>query len=338
MFKASKSVVGLDIGSSAVKAVELTRAGKELQVTGFGQIELSSEDPADCVEAVTNLLKEGGFRTKSVVTSVSGKMVIVRHLNMVAMNDDELRNAIIFEAEKYIPFTLDECVLDCQRLGDADPGTNADVLLVAVKDTVLEHHIGMCQKAGVTPEIVDVDAFALGNAYELVAGDEALSEDVVAFVDVGASKTSLSIVRAGSALFTREIYFGGNDFTSSIARKLGVDEAQAEHLKRSPGEDYEAVKEAAFPTIDDLGNELQLSFDYFESQHGNTVDKIMLSGGSSRLGFFRESFERIFEKPTAIFNPFEGISVCDDIDQDLLASSGPQLVVAAGLASRIRKA
>ena len=339
MFKPSKSIVGLDIGSSAIKAVELSRVGKEVQVTGFGQIELASEDPKDVVAAITELMREGGFRTKNVVTSVSGKMVIIRYLSMVPMSDEELRNAILFEAEKYIPFTLDECVLDCQRFDEPEGGNSANVLLVAVKDAVLDHHLGLVQKAGLTPDIIDVDAFALSNAHSLLrsCNGQGPEEGVIAFVDVGATKTSLNIVRNGVSLFTREIYFGGKDLTQSIARRLAIDEQEAEFLKRSPGEEYESVKEAVFPTIDDLGNELQLSFDYFESQNGCGPERILLSGGASRFSFFRESFERIFEKPTGIFNPFEGLPVSEDIDQDLLASGGPQLVVAAGLASRIRK-
>lgn len=337
-----KSIVGLDVGAKAIKAVELSRVGKEVQVTGFGQVELVSEEPEDRIQAINELMREGGFRTKRVVTSVSGKMVIIRYLSMVPMSDEELRNAILFEAEKYIPFTLEECVLDCQRLDDSDgtAGTSANVLLVAVKDAVVNHHLGIVQKAGFTPEIVDVDAFALGNAYSMlrdVSGEENSQEDqAIAFVDVGATKTSINIVQNGVSLFTREVYFGGNDFTSAISRRLNMDEAEAEALKRSPGENLDHIKDAVFPTIDDLGNELQLSFDYFESQYGRELDKIFLSGGGSRFSFFRESFERIFEKPTAIFNPFEGLPVAEGVDQDLLAAGGPQMAVAVGLASRIK--
>ena len=344
MFKSGKSIVGLDIGSSAVKAVELTRVGKDIQVTGFGQVELASEDPQDCVQAISDLMREGGFRTKRVVTSVSGKMVIIRYLSMVPMGDDELRNAILFEAEKYIPFTLDECALDCQRLDESESsqqgGASANVLLVAVKNAVLEHHLGIVQKAGLAPEIVDVDAFAIGNAWSLLRECSGASEEEgpVAFVDVGSSKTCLNVVQDGRSLFTREIYFGGKDLTGAISRRMSLDENEAEGLKRAPGERFDEVREAVFPTIDDLGNELQLSFDYFESQNGVGPTKIFLSGGGSRFGFFRESFEKIFEKPTVVFNPFEGLPVSDEIDQDLLASGGPQLVVAVGLASRIRKA
>lgn len=342
MFSQGKSIVGLDVGSSSVKAVELSRSGKGVEVTGFGQVDLASDDREEQIRAVSTLIKEGGFNPKRIVSSVSGKMVIIRYLSMVPMSEEELRNAIIFEAEKYIPFGLDESALDCQKLeGANDDGGNDNVILVAVKQSVVEDHVDVLQKAGCTPEVIDVDAIALGNAWDLVQSfaseEEGVQGDVVAFVDVGASKTCLNIIENGVSLFTREIYFGGHDFTSAISRRLNMSDADAEAVKRSERDDEGTIQDAVFPTIDDLGNEIQLSFDYFENQHGRSPDRIFLSGGGSRLACFRDSFERIFERPTAIFNPFEGLPVSDDIDQDLLASGGPQMAIAVGLASRIRK-
>lgn len=348
MLKSGKSVVGLDIGSTAIKAVELTRNGKTLMVTGFGQLEVDGSDPQAVSQGIAELMKEGGFRSKRVVSSVSGQKVVIRYLSMAPMSEEELRNAIIFEAEKYIPFTLDECVMDCQRLEDAgaaDPqgaGQN-NVLLVAVTKDHVEEHLKTLGAAGVAPEVVDVDAFALSNAWDLVATSakakegDAPADGVVAFVDIGASKTSVNIVHNGASVFTREIYVGGRDFTQAIARRMNVEENEAEALKRSPGENEENVREAVFPSIDDLGNELQLSFDYFETQYSKSLDKILLSGGGSRMGSVRDAFEKIFEKPVAVFNPFEGLELSQDLDQDLLAAGGPQLVVAAGLAARITK-
>ncbi|MCB9833251.1 MAG: type IV pilus assembly protein PilM [Planctomycetes bacterium] len=338
MFSAGKSFVGLDIGSSTIKAVELSRVGKGVQVTGIGQVEARGQTPEDQIRAVADLLKQGGFKTKRVVTAVSGKMVIIRYLSMVPMSDEELRNAILFEAEKYIPFGLDESTIDCQRIGKS--GGNDNVILVAVKTSALDSHMNVAQKAGFTPEIVDVDAIALGNAYDLVreySEDQAADGAVMAFVDVGATKTCVNIMQDGVSLFTREIYFGGRDFTSAIARRLGMEESDAESLKRVPGDSEEELRDAVFPTIDDLGNELQLSFDYFENQHGRSPDRVLLSGGGSRLPFFQESFERILERPVSIFNPFDGLPVSDDIDQDMLIGGGPQMAIAVGLAARIRK-
>lgn len=340
MLARSKSVVGLDIGSSAVKAIELTARGRDVAVTAFGQVDVPNDDHEARARAVRDLMNSGGFHTRRIVTGVSGKNVIVRYLSMVRMSDDELRNAIVFEAEKYVPFPLDECVLDCQRLDKEDDpkkGGNMSVLMVAAKKSQIEEHIESISAAGCTPEVVDVDAFALGNAYSLcqaISGEEETDETNIAFVDVGASKTNINIVGGGVSLFTREIGMGGNDFTQAIAKKLNLSVDEAEDFKRR---NDEAVKDAVFGAIDDLGNEIQLSFDYFEDQFQKEISRILLSGGGARLPFFQEAFERVFEKPTANFNPFSTLKVDDGIDADLLACNASQLVTAVGLASRLQR-
>jgi type IV pilus assembly protein PilM len=342
MFGKTRSIVGLDIGTSAVKAVELTESGGKLEVTGFGQVEVKADDATAKANAVAELMREGGFRTRRVVTSVSGKMVIVRYLTMVQMSDEELRNAIAFEAGKYVPFPLEDCVMDCQRIegaGDRAGQGNMTVLFVAAKRSQVVEHVGLIQAAGVTPEIVDVDAFALSNAWALT--NPAPSPDgkprSVAFLDVGSQKTSLNITIGDASLFTREIYYAGQDFTQAIARRMSLETPDAEEVKRNPGSNEAAVRESVLPTIDDLGNEIQLSFDYFENQFEREIDEIRLSGGGSRLPLLRESFEKIFEKPTEAFNPFETLTLNPAIDADLLACNAGRLVVALGLAARVRR-
>jgi type IV pilus assembly protein PilM len=342
MFGKSRSIVGLDIGTSSVKAVELTDTGDKLEVTGFGQVEVAADDATAKAKAVAELMREGGFRTRRVVTSVSGKMVIVRYLTMVRMSDEELRNAIAFEAGKYVPFPLEECVMDCQPIegaGDRASQGNMTVLFVAAKRSQVAEHLSLIQSAGVTPEIVDIDAFALSNAWSLTNPAPAADGKPrsVAFIDVGAQKTSLNITIGESSLFTREIYYAGQDFTQAIARRMNLELPDAEEVKRNPGQNETAVRESILSTIDDLGNEIQLSFDYFENQFEREIDEIRLSGGGARLPIIRESFEKIFEKPTELFNPFETLTVNPAIDADLLASNAGRLVVAVGLASRVRR-
>jgi type IV pilus assembly protein PilM len=342
MFGKTRSIVGLDIGTSSVKAVELTETGGKLEVTGFGQIEITADDATAKANAVAELMREGGFKSRRVVTSLSGKMVIVRYLTMVRMDDEELRNAIAFEAGKYVPFPLEECVMDCQRIegvGDRAGQGNMTVLFVAAKRSQVEEHLSLIQSAGVSPEIVDVDAFALSNAWSLTNPTPATDGKPrsVAFVDVGSQKTSLNITIGETSLFTREIYYAGQDFTQAIARRMSLDFPDAEAIKRNAGENETAVRESILSTIDDLGNEIQLSFDYFENQFEREIDEIRLSGGGARLPIIRESFEKIFEKPTELFNPFETLTVNPAIDSDLLACNAGRLVVAVGLASRVRR-
>lgn len=197
----------------------------------------------------------------------------------------------------------------------------------------------MLRESSVSPIIVDVDAFAVGNAYSLAHGSEegVQADTILALVDVGARKTNINIIRGAASLFTREIPIGGHDFTEAIARTLNIGLDEAEALKRDAGEAAQSVQEAVYPVMDDLGNEIQLSFDYFENQFETEIEGIRLSGGGSRFPGFQESMEKIFEKETEIFNPFQYISVNEDVDADLLSVNASQLIVAVGLASRLRK-
>jgi len=340
MLNKSKSVIGLDIGSSCVKAVELTQAGGDVVVSAYGQAEVLSEGSR--ADAVVELLQSQPFRTRRVVTAVSGKSVIVRYLTMVQMSDDDLRNAIRFEADKYIPFDVDEVVLDCQRLDPENEGAGEmRVLLVAVKRSLIDDHVALLQGIGLQPSVIDVDSFALGNAFELRnlhAPTFDNDDRAFALVDIGGNKTNINIVRGTSTYFTREIYLGGDDFTSAIGKRLGIESSQAEYLKRDPEDNLEDVREAVIPTIDDLGNEIHLSFDYFENQFDQEVDEVYLSGGGSRLDLLEDAFEKIFEKRTRTWDPTENLRVkADSVDVDALKLNAPQLAVAIGLASRIRK-
>lgn len=345
MFKKQRSLIGLDIGTHSVKAVELTQHGNELVVTAFGRNEIVSQGAR--ADAVVDLLQGGNFRTRRVVTAVSGKSVIVRYLTMVQMSNDDLKNAIRFEADKYIPFDVDEVVIDAQRL-DESPSSRAGlaqnemrVLLVAVKRSLIDEHVQLVQSIGLQPEIVDVDAFALGNAYELRSSHAAGADGedrVTALVDVGANKTNINVLRSGTSQFTREIYLGGDDLTSAIAKRLGCEPHQAEAHKREPGEHFEAVRDAALPSIDDLANEIHLSFDYFENQCDRAVDEVLLSGGGAQFKLLEETFEKVFEKRTRAWDPTENLRVdAGAVDAEALRKCASQLAIATGLAARIRK-
>ncbi|MBN2489315.1 MAG: type IV pilus assembly protein PilM [Planctomycetes bacterium] len=345
--KRSKSIVGLDIGSHAVKAVELTQVGSDYVLTEYGKTQIYSEGSIS--DAIAELLSHCRFRTKRVVTAVSGKSVIVRYLSLVQMSDEELRSAIRFEADKYIPFDVDDVVLDCQKLHiapgaagiDAGQDNEMRVLLVACKRSLVEDHFTLLSGLGLQPEIIDVDAFALGNAYDFMnrLGDNFADEDkVVALVDIGANKTNINIVCGNTSYFTREIYLGGDDFTGGIAKKLNLDLHEAEVLKRDPGEQIEEAKESVYPYIDDLGNEIRLSFDYYENQFDREVEEVYLSGGGARLVFLEEALEKTFEKKTTLWNPLQHLKSSDRVDRDLLEENAAQLAIAVGLASRLRAA
>jgi type IV pilus assembly protein PilM len=338
MLSRTRRLIGLDIGSNCVKAVELTQAGSETVLTGYGQAEMVSEGSK--ADAVVQACK--GFHVKTTVSSVSGKSVIVRFLNMPKTTDDNLMNVIRVEADKYIPFDVEEVVLDAQRMPDG--GTQAEemrVLLCAVKRSLIDEHVGLLQGVGLQPDTIDVDSFALGNAYEMrnrFSSQVEEGERTVALVDVGANKTNVNILRGNTSFFIREIYLGGDDLTSSISKRLGIELHNAENLKRESGENADQLREAVMSSIEDLGNEIHLSLDYFENQFDKAVDEVYLSGGASRLRFLGEAFEKIFEKRVRAWDPTENLKIDETtVDTAKLKENASQIAIAVGLASRILK-
>ena len=233
MFRKNKSVVGLDLGSSVVKAVEITMQGPEPVVTGFARAEIpTGGSPSDAVAAV---FRTGKFRGRKVVTGVSGQSVVVRYVPMAKMSENDLKQAIRFETDKYLPFELEEVVLDCQGLRRQSAGTVQEsegrtgeqmiTLLAACKTKVIEERIQFLQGQGLTPYAIDVDLFALANAWELCSlpGGELEEGETrgIALVDVGSARTSINVLCGGETCFSREIGIGGQDMTQAVARRMG---------------------------------------------------------------------------------------------------------------------
>lgn len=334
-----KALLGLDVGSECIKAVEISGDKGEYLVTGYGQVDVSSEE--DRPEALNDLLRSCGFRTRRVASAVSGRSVIVRFLNIVEMPEENLKNALRFEADKYIPFDIDNVLLDCQKLEDTTGLSKNEmkVILVAVKREVVDEQYRLLQGLGLQPSVIDVDVFALANAFEFsrrLTGEWDPEGKVIALVDMGAKKTCINIMKGSESCFTREIYMGGNDFTSYIAKKMGIEPFEAEQMKRNPAENGEEVREAVLPGIEEIGSEINLSLDYYENQYESKVEEICLSGGGSRVPGLDESLERIFERRTVAWSPVEGLGVDSDlVDTELLLENAPSLTVAVGLASRV---
>lgn len=355
LLRKNKCVVGLDVGSSVVKAVEITLDGPEPVVTGFARVEIPPGGTAG--EAIATAFKEGKFRTKRVVTSVAGQSVVVRYVPMMRMNDAELRQAIRFETDKYLPFDLDEVVLDCQPLKRATNGAGGDdggkskdgeqmtVLLAACKTKAIEERIALLQGAGLSPLAIDVDVFALANAWELCGlpaeeVDEAnATPTAIALVDVGSSRTSINVLAGGETCFSREIAIGGADMTQAVARRLSMETFEAEAVKRASETHELEVNTAIAPVLEDLVSELSLSLDYVEHHEGVAVGEILLSGGGVLAPGAAQYIEQATGRKTRTWNPLEGLRVDSDrVDVEELEAWAPTLVVAVGLASRVRAA
>lgn len=331
-----RSILGLDIGTYSVKAVELTGSGDDVQVTGVGWERIPSPDMVE--DTIHAVIANNGLRARRVVTSVSGRSVIVRHVTMMPMPDDELRQAVRYEADKYIPYDVEDVQLDCQQLGPADEGgSQIRVLLVAAKRQLIEEHIAMLQNVGLQPATIDVDLFALANAYELCNAKAEMSAEgeAVALVDIGASKTSICILKGTSECFTREVYTAGNAMTDAVAKRFGETPTSVEGMKEDPGDAINSMSDAMIPVIDDLGSEVRLSFDYYENQYEQTVSRAYLSGGSIMFPGLCEALGNAFEVETHKFSAFEtlNVGVMDDV---VIHEKASDMVVALGLASRIR--
>ncbi len=333
MGRKARTLLGLDIGSSSVKAVQMSRSGDRLSLIGCGRAKVTSSDQVE--DAIDQALLNADARASRTVTAVSGRSVIVRYVPMMQMPDSELNQAIEYEADKYIPFDVSEVVLDCQRQDEGvGSGEQMKVLLVAVKRTLIEEHIAVLNNAGLTPTIIDVDLFALGNAGEARSDRLGLDDMTVrALVDVGASKTCINIMRGITSSFTREIYIAGNDLTDAVARRFGESPEDVEHMKLDPGGAQEAMQDAMVSVLEDIGAEIRLSFDYFENQFDAEVKEVFLSGGSVQFPGLDGILGQIFNIETSMWDPTEGLDIQAS---SALEGNNSDLAIAVGLASRLR--
>jgi type IV pilus assembly protein PilM len=347
VIRKSKSIVGLDLGSSVVKAVEISLEGPEPVVTGFARVEIPPD--GDHAEAIDAVLREGRFRSKRVVTSVAGQSVVVRYVPMMKMSTSELKQAIRFETDKYLPFELDEVVLDCQALDNqAAPSIEAEgedqmtVLLAACKSEAIEEQAQLVQAKGLQHVAIDVDLFALANAWELCGVCPGESEEEsrgIALVDVGSTRTSINVLFGGETCFGREINIGGSDMTQAVARRLSVETFEAEAIKRASESQEAEVNSAIAPVLEDLVSEISLSLDYVEHHAGIAVDEILLSGGGILAPGVAGYIEQATARRARTWNPLEGLRIdAGRVDVEELEAWAPTLVVAVGLASRVRAA
>jgi type IV pilus assembly protein PilM len=340
--------VGLDIGSSAVKAVELKPAGKSYKVTGFGTEALPPDsivdgaiiDGAAVADAIRRLFDTHHIKTKDVAASLSGNAVIVKKISLPIMSDAELAESIYWEAEQYIPFDIQDVNLDYQILdrGDAASGKGTmDVLLVAAKKEKIADYTGVIAQAGRTAVVVDVDAFALQNAYEVNYGID--PNAVVVLLNAGASATNINILQGDQSVFTRDISIGGNAYTEALQRELNLPFETADALKRGlpvDGVTYDDARPVLRAVTENVMLEIQKTFDFFKATAtSDKIDRIVVSGGASRAEGFTEMLTDRFEAPVEIFDPFKRIA-CDAKKFGAASSAdvAPTVAVAVGLALR----
>jgi len=347
VFRKAKALVGLDIGSSAVKAVELKPAGKGYKVTGFGSEPIPPDSIVDgaiidataVADAIRRLFDGRGIKTKEVAASLSGNAVIVKKITLPVMTEAELSESIYWEAEQYIPFDIQDVNLDYQILdkGDASGGKTMEVLLVAAKKEKIADYTGVIAQAGRAAVVVDVDAFALQNAYEVNYGIQPGA--VVVLLNAGASATNINILQGDQSVFTRDISLGGNAYTEALQRELSLPYESADTLKRGlavEGSSYDDARPVLRAVTENLMLEIQKTFDFFKATAASDrIDRIVVSGGASRAEGFTEMLSERFEAPVESFDPFKKIGFEGKKAQaDVSGDVAPTAAVAVGLALR----
>jgi type IV pilus assembly protein PilM len=348
MFQRAQAVVGLDIGSSAIKLLQLKATKKGYVLEKFGIKTIDPElivdgavmDAGRVVDALKDLLREQGVKVKDVVISVSGHSVIVKKINVPPMTEEELDESIKWEAEQYIPFDVNDVNLDFHILPTADAADGKDtmtVILAAVKKDRLSEYTSLVTEAGLNPVVVDVDAFTLENVYGDAYGT--MGSEVVALVNIGASVMNIHIVKGGNFSFTRDISTGGNRYTETIQRDLNVSYEAAERAKRGEtvdGVNPDAVAEVISTMNGELAAEIGRSFDYFRSTSTQeTIDRVLLSGGTAKLGGLAPFLSERLGVPVELMDPFRHIKINPKtVDPEMIAEVGPQASVVVGLATR----
>jgi len=348
LFGKKKGLVGVDIGSSAIKAVELKPGGKtgnEYQLVNLGLEPLPPEaivdgaimDSGAVIDAIQRLFTAQKIKTNDVATSVSGNAVIVKKISLPQMTPEELAESIHWEAEQYIPFDIQDVSLDYEVVEGGGSGGNMDVLLVAVKKDKIGDYTSAISQAGKNPQVVDVDVFALQNCYEVNYGIDA--GRVVALLNVGASIMNINIIKGGTSIFNRDIAVGGNQYTDAIQKDLNLSFDQAEALKK--GTRVEGANPESLPPIlqavsENIALEIQKTFDFFKATSSeDRIDRMFLSGGTAKVKGLQELLADRFDAGVELLNPFNSVTYNPrEFDPDFISDIGPSAAIAVGLAAR----
>ena len=344
-----RQLVGLDIGSSGIKLVQLkeNRGRYILQKFGFKPLEPevivdgTVMDEGRVVSAIRELFNELSVKVKQVAVSISGHAVIIKKISLPPMPDDELEGQVKLAAEQYIPFDINEVNIDFHVLpaveGEASEGEMSVILVAAKKDKINEL-TELVKGAGLVPMVMDVDAFAIENMHAI---NYPMSQDeTTALVNVGASVMNINIVSKGTSLFTRDIPIGGNRYTESIQRELGLSYEDAEALKKggkASGSNQAAAAQSVIESVNaEVASEIARTIDYFKSTvtEGEVQQVLLCGGGAQIAGLVRQLRDRM-HAVVEVANPFAEVDTSgSDFDQATLADLAPMASVGVGLALR----
>ena len=346
---ANRNCVGLDIGSSYVKLCVIKSAKKGFSLEVFDYEQLPPETIVDgallnsslVADAVQELLARNKIRTKETALSVSGNTVIIRKITLPLMTQEELQESIQWEAEQYIPFDINEVFIGFEVLAPRTEQGQMDVVLVAAKKDMIADYQNLCSDVNLKAHVMDVDAFALQNAYEVNYGFH--QNETVVLLDVGNSVVTMNVVTDGITMFTRDLSLGGSDITEEIQKQLNITYQEAELYKMggSPGSQSDEVLPQEVEKIigekaEDIANEIQRSLDFYSATAAdNRIDKIVVTGGTAAIPSLVRTIERISGIRTELLNPFKNISYDErKFTAARIQKLAPIASIAVGLALR----
>jgi type IV pilus assembly protein PilM len=339
------SLVGLDIGSRSVKVAEITETKNGRKLRRFGMADIppgaiedgAISDTETVVQVIRQLLKSANIKATNVALSIGGYSVIIKKINVQTMPEEQLQETIHFEAEQYIPFDISDVNLDFQLLGEVENNpSQMSVFLVAAKKEMVNDYINLATLVGLTPCIVDVEAFALQNIFE---ANYDIQGENVALIDIGASKTSLNILKDNSSVFMRDVALGCIQINQKIMSMLDCSYDQAELIKfGEPSKKLSAdeLKQIISAVVTDWCTEIRRALDFFYTNYpDDPIKRIILSGGGANIAEFRQLLASESAAQVETLNPFNGVVVDEkSFDPEYIRQIGPQAAIAMGLALR----
>lgn len=345
--KKRQPCVGIDISSSAIKALEFSKSGKQVRVERFGVepvpqnavVEHAIAEVEQVAEAVGRAIKRAGIKVKQVAVAVAGTHVITKSIKMPAsLKDQELQTQIEMEADHYIPYPLDEVNLDYQVLGPSeDSPDDNNILLAACRKEIVDDYIAVIEAAGLTPQIIDIETYAMENAFQLIAENMpgGATDKTVAILDIGAMSTNINVIHDGRSVYTRDHAFGGRQLTEEIQRRYGLSYEEAGLAKKQGGLPDNYQTDVLRPFMEATCQESMRALQFFYSSSPfNNVDQIMLAGGCAQIPGIDELMAARIGCPAMIANPFSAMSISGKVKAENLSNDAPSLMIACGLALR----
>jgi len=343
-FKKKPHLTGLDIGSRKIKAAEIVETKRGPSLKNFAMIDIAPgaiedgviKDPPVVADCIKKLFRENNFKDQNVAISIGGYSVIVKKIDVKTMEEDELHNTINLEAEQYIPFDISDVNLDFQMLGIDESNPNQmGVLLVAAKKEMVADYVDLVKLGGLNPCIIDIDAFALQNIFEL---NYEIEDENVALIDIGASKTSLNILKNNTSVFMRDVSLGCDQINKKIVSLVDCSLEEAEQIKLSEQSEKIStadLREIISSVVADWCTEIKRALDFFYSTYPeDQINRIILSGGGANIKEFRQLLASEASAEVETINPFQKYHIDDSLDSSYLEKQAPQAAICMGLAIR----